>query len=67
LHLSLKAEEFQGSTGRAEGKAERRQQREVQQVSALQDALQKISELEKAIENLNQELIEARRRNITRI
>lgn len=37
------------------------------QMSALRDALQKISELEKTIENLNQELIETRRRNITQI
>lgn len=37
------------------------------QMSALRDALHKISELEKTIENLNQELIETRRRNITQI
>ncbi|HHD7444745.1 TPA: hypothetical protein ACOVFI_003874 [Citrobacter braakii] len=37
------------------------------QLSALHEALQKISELEKTIESLNEELIKTRRHNITRI
>ncbi|EOL9073220.1 hypothetical protein ACOZ12_003191 [Cronobacter turicensis] len=37
------------------------------QMMALQEAIQKITELEKIIENLNAELIDTRRRNIKRI
>jgi len=37
------------------------------QMSALQEAGQKISELERIIENLNEKLVNTRRRNITRI
>ncbi|EIQ9462818.1 hypothetical protein WDR71_003221 [Escherichia coli] len=37
------------------------------QMMALQEAIQKITELEKIIKNLNAELIDTRRRNITRI
>lgn len=37
------------------------------QMSALQEAIQKITELEKIIENLNAELIDTRRRNIKQI
>lgn len=37
------------------------------QLSALHEALQKISDLEKTIESLNEELIKTRRHNITRI
>lgn len=37
------------------------------QMSALQEALQKISDLEKTIESLNEELIKTRRKNITKI
>lgn len=37
------------------------------QMMSLQEAIQKITELEKIIENLNAELIDTRRRNIKRI